>query len=235
MEGRTTLLVAHRRSTLRLADRIGVVEAGRVVDQGTHAELMARCAAYRLLLSGPGEDAEGVGALAVDEDEATSTESRRRCGRTTGRGLVLRAGDDGVPDVLAGCPRRAGGLTSGRTGRPRRRPGPSGAAGPGGGEAAGSGRWRPLRSCWREWRLSRPSATRPTSTWPAKPGTTRRFRCAAFIRPFRRPLAVGFVLVVLDALATLAGPLLDQHGLDKGVANHSEQALFAASAICSSP
>ena len=57
------------------------------------------------------------------------------------------------------------------------------------------------------------------------------FSLRRFIRPYRRPLAVGFVLVVLDALATLAGPLLIKNGLDKGVANHSEQALFAASAI----
>ena len=57
------------------------------------------------------------------------------------------------------------------------------------------------------------------------------FSLRRFIRPYRRPLAAGFVLVVLDALATLAGPLLIKNGLDKGVANHSEQALFAASAI----
>ena len=36
---RTTLLVAHRRSTLALADRIAVLDGGRVVDVGTHAEL----------------------------------------------------------------------------------------------------------------------------------------------------------------------------------------------------
>ncbi|MGI8985038.1 MAG: ABC transporter ATP-binding protein, partial [Acidimicrobiales bacterium] len=54
MQGRTTLLVAHRRSTLRLADRIAVVDAGRVVDSGTHEELLGRCRLYRLLLAGPG-------------------------------------------------------------------------------------------------------------------------------------------------------------------------------------
>ena len=42
MQGRTTLLVAHRRSTLRLADRIVVVEGGRVIDQGSHEDLFAR-------------------------------------------------------------------------------------------------------------------------------------------------------------------------------------------------
>src|SRR5207248_6306501 len=36
MRGRTTLLVAHRRSTLQLADRIAVVDGGKVVDTGTN-------------------------------------------------------------------------------------------------------------------------------------------------------------------------------------------------------
>jgi ATP-binding cassette subfamily B protein len=56
MQGRTTLLVAHRRSTLALADRVAVLDAGRVVDVGTAAELEARSALYRLLLSGADGD-----------------------------------------------------------------------------------------------------------------------------------------------------------------------------------
>ncbi|NUR61177.1 MAG: ABC transporter ATP-binding protein [Catenulispora sp.] len=62
MAGRTTVLIAHRRSTLALADRIAVLDAGRVIDTGTHEELTARCPLYRLLLSGPGDDAEGIDA-----------------------------------------------------------------------------------------------------------------------------------------------------------------------------
>ncbi len=77
MAGRTTLLIAHRRSTLELADQIAVLDAGRLVDQGTHEELTARCPEYRLLLAGPGDDAEGTEAGEIsyyrngaDEDSA---------------------------------------------------------------------------------------------------------------------------------------------------------------------
>ncbi|WP_086866762.1 ABC transporter ATP-binding protein [Streptomyces viridochromogenes] len=55
MEGRTTLLIAHRRSTLGLADRIAVLDAGRLADIGTHEELQERSALYRRLLTDPDE------------------------------------------------------------------------------------------------------------------------------------------------------------------------------------
>ncbi|MFI9646019.1 ABC transporter ATP-binding protein [Streptomyces sp. NPDC052040] len=55
MRGRTTLLIAHRRSTLNLADRIAVLDAGRLADIGTHEELQERSALYRRLLTDPDE------------------------------------------------------------------------------------------------------------------------------------------------------------------------------------
>ena len=83
MQGRTTLLIAHRRSTLNLADRIAVLDNGQVADFGTHEELTDRCPLYRLLLSGPGDDVEGIdaGELAYYEnDEAPSAALERRPG-----------------------------------------------------------------------------------------------------------------------------------------------------------
>ncbi|MFF6881745.1 ABC transporter ATP-binding protein [Streptomyces sp. NPDC012421] len=55
MAGRTTLLIAHRRSTLGLADRIAVLDGGRLADLGTHEELEERSALYRRLLTDPDE------------------------------------------------------------------------------------------------------------------------------------------------------------------------------------
>ncbi|HEV2935288.1 MAG TPA: ATP-binding cassette domain-containing protein, partial [Streptosporangiaceae bacterium] len=58
MRGRTTLIIAHRRSTLNLADRIVVLDRGRVADIGTQEELTERCPLYRQLIMGPDDDDE---------------------------------------------------------------------------------------------------------------------------------------------------------------------------------
>ena len=95
-KGRTTLLVAHRRSSLALADRIAVLDEGRVVDVGTEAELVARCALFRELFAIGGGRGSG--------------------GRARGRG---HAGAVARPRAR----RRAHGSAGGR-GRDGRRPGP---------------------------------------------------------------------------------------------------------------
>jgi ATP-binding cassette subfamily B protein len=51
LEGRTTLLITHRLSQIRRADRILVLHRSEIVDQGTHEELMQRCDIYRRIFA----------------------------------------------------------------------------------------------------------------------------------------------------------------------------------------
>jgi ATP-binding cassette subfamily B protein len=59
MAHRTTFVVAHRLSTLRRADRVIVLDRGRLVEHGTHGELMARDGIYREVVEIQIADAEG--------------------------------------------------------------------------------------------------------------------------------------------------------------------------------
>ncbi len=48
-ESRTAVVIAHRFATVQHADRIVVMDDGRIVDQGTHGELLSRCSLYERL------------------------------------------------------------------------------------------------------------------------------------------------------------------------------------------
>jgi ATP-binding cassette subfamily B protein len=212
MEGRTTILIAHRRSTLHLADRIVVMDRGRVAAQGTHSDLMDRSPLYRSLLEG----------LDVEE------------GVADGRIEALTGARPGSTDPFAW--RRAGGAT-GNGSRSPARPGGFGAPSLGMGLGGGSG-----GSAWRSNLAPTPELLARVAALPPVRDTVQvdleaesrrdpRFSLRRLLIEFRRPLGLGLVLVVIDALASLAGPVLVKYGVDKGVQGMSEAALFAASGV----
>ncbi|MBO0841444.1 MAG: ABC transporter ATP-binding protein, partial [Sciscionella sp.] len=67
---RTSLLIAHRRSTLALADRIAVLDKGKLVDVGTQAQLQQRCRLFRALLAGPDETIDDIAGIGEPIDPA---------------------------------------------------------------------------------------------------------------------------------------------------------------------
>lgn len=77
MADTTTLVVAHRPSTVMLADRVALLEAGRVTDVGTHSELLRRSEHYRYVISSLEEREEREGRRAEESDDENTAEVTR--------------------------------------------------------------------------------------------------------------------------------------------------------------
>jgi ATP-binding cassette subfamily B protein len=205
---RTTLLIAHRRSTLALADRIAVLDRGRVVDTGTHEELTARCELYRSLLAGPGEAIEDSGR----RDPAT-----------------LEPGPEGwTPELWPSEVEEEAGATR----APGVSIGPPGRSGAGGGRITGALNGTPPTPELLERVAALPPATEepvlrgedPTAPDPG-------FRLRRLLKPVRLMLAVVAALVIGDAVLTMALPMLVQQGVDRGVLPGDTTALWVVTAI----
>ena len=221
MAGRTTLLIAHRRSTLQLADRIAVLAEGRLIDVGTHEELTARCPLYRLLLTGPGEDAEGVdaGELAYHENAGRGDPA---AGRDPAYGTVTPALWEAAVDQ-AGSTVAAGGTGSqlarvsgsaiGR-GMGAAARGGRGRSGAGGGMLAGI---PPTPELLAKVDALPPASELPGVSRPAARAADPHFTLRRLLRPIALALFVGLVLDGLDAIASVAMPALVRGGVDNGV------------------
>ncbi len=212
---RTTILIAHRRSTLTLADRIVVVDKGQVVEAGTNDELWARCPLYRMLLSGPGEDAEGLDAPEV---EADATEQQVD-GITPSAWRGLDSADVRAAQI-ADRTRPASPAAM--------RFGGGGGGGGGGGWAGGmAGALAPTPELLAQVDALPPATADPHVDVAVEARPQSPFSFWRFVQRYRGWLLVGLVLVALDGVCTLAGPLLIRYGID--IRQHGSSALWAAS------
>ncbi|GAA3461434.1 ABC transporter ATP-binding protein [Saccharothrix longispora] len=205
--GRTTVLVAHRRSSLALADRIAVLDAGRLVDVGTHEELTARCRLYRDLLAGPGEAIEQVDPRAdarlepgpdgvtpelwpdSDEDELTV----RAANRAVSAAPKVARGGGGTSALLGGTP--------------------------------------PTPELVERVRALPPARDEPDLRGEDPTAPDPGFRLRSLLRPVRWTMVgVGGLLLVDTALA-VALPGLVRLGVDRGVVGGAVGWLWVAAAI----
>ncbi|MFE5658067.1 ABC transporter ATP-binding protein [Streptomyces sp. NPDC056517] len=203
----TTVLVAHRESTLELADRIALMDGGRIVDTGTLDELRSRSALFRSLLAADGE--EGRQEEAPAPARGVTEELWRRpadSGRVHDESTAVRAAN-----ALAEAAATAG----------------PGRGGPGGG-VLGSAPPTPELLAALE-RLPLPEDD-PRVPLEQAVSADPRFHLGTLLKPFRLPLLAGLLLVAVDALAQIAVPVLVRHGVDGGVAHQARGVLLAASA-----
>ncbi|MFF2662717.1 ABC transporter ATP-binding protein [Kitasatospora sp. NPDC058032] len=210
MAGRTTLLIAHRRSTLQLADRIAVLDQGRLLDLGTHEELEARCPRYRALITDPEAGRVPAAPNPADPenpkapaDPPKPTDAAYPTGSTTPTNAI-RPTDTTEPaqpkDPAETAPAAA----------PPARPA------------------MPTPALAKAARTAAPDLLAKVASLPPAADTPAISRAEAergdadfslrrLLRPFRAPLALALVLVALDAGAALVLPILIRHGIDDGV------------------
>jgi ATP-binding cassette subfamily B protein len=206
MQERTTVIIAHRQSTLRLATRIVVLDGGRIVAQGSNAELLARSPLYRQLLAGPDLDAVVVPEAVVVEARRAGLDAAAWPAHAARSGVARSAS---VSSEL--------GLAS------------VGSVGVG---AGGGGGQRDLGGSRAAFVAETPELSQRVAALPALEGEPEvdvaaliaargRFSLRSLLGMFRGSLLLGLGLVIVDALTSLSAPFLIGHGVDEAVTTHS--------------
>jgi ATP-binding cassette, subfamily B, bacterial len=236
MAGRTTLLIAHRRSTLELADQIAVLDRGRLIDQGTNEELTQRCPEYRLLLAGPGDDAEGTdaGELSYYRNEADQDAAACKAAPAPGEvtpSLWPVTSPAGSPATSEAASKQLASVAATGIGRGHVSGAMAGGGRGGGAAQRGAALSGGMAGGWMAGipaspeLLAKVAALPPATEQPGVDDSFARapdahFTLGRLLRPFAIALGIGLLLDALDAIASTVMPLLVRGGIDNGVEKH---------------
>ncbi|MGW6507552.1 ABC transporter ATP-binding protein [Streptomyces niveus] len=201
MAGRTTLLIAHRRSTLGLADRIAVLDEGRLTDIGTHDELQERSALYRRLLTDPDE----LGGVSPGHVPAVVGPASAQDDRTVQE--ELDAEFDAERGITPTLWERADAPAE---------------------ESAAPGATPELLA---QVEALPPATDVPSIDEARAVAAESSYGLRRLLRGFGLPLAASLALVAVDAGMGLLLPVLIRHGIDEGVEQLALGAVWAASLL----
>ncbi|OUS93757.1 ABC transporter ATP-binding protein [Rhodococcus sp. NCIMB 12038] len=212
--GRTALILAHRRSTLSLADRVAVLDGGRIVDSGTVSELDERCPLFRALFTSP----DSAGPIDVSVPAPSDPMPYRR----------IPSESELWPEDAEEWDGPVATASSGRT--------PAPGAGPGG--RAGGG---PMAGALGSVAATPELRDAVNALPPAveSPGIETRnlrlpepdFRLSRILRPVRGLLVAVVVCLALDALAGIAFPSIVRFAIDHGVVPQDAATLWTAAGV----
>ncbi|NLU83902.1 ABC transporter ATP-binding protein [Rhodococcus sp. HNM0569] len=216
----TALILAHRRSTLTLADRVAVLDGGRVTDIGTVHELEQRSARFRELFADESSDTEptdapapeNAGALdGADAPDAALTEAEPTAAR-------LWPATEHAPGPTTGrsprTPTAGGGHTGGRAG------GPGGALG-----------LAPTPELTAAVAALPPATEQPHLDSAALRTPDPHFRLLSILRPVRWLLLAVVACLAFDSLANIAFPSIVRFAVDHGVDAGDPAALWTTAGV----